>query len=155
MFFTLVAVVLLYLFVQPIAEYIRVLLFGATKYSKYISTAGGALGLTMLYLLLTLFIYLLMDRKNQKQTSLFWFAVMVLLFQSLSLLSEAADRVGYYYLIFYCISLPNILEESPKFDITVKRVIALLFYLFFIAFFIYCNAGGYLEVVPYKFYWQQ
>ena len=25
---------------------------------------------------------------------------------------------------------------------------------FFIAFFFYCNSGGYLEVIPYKFYWE-
>lgn len=147
-------VVISFVYVDQLALIFRLFLFGETKYSGYLETNGGAVGLTILYFVFSIFLFLFSDKKNTTHQFFFWASVMVLVFQPLGIISQVADRVGYYYLVFFCLSIPNAISGSPSLNNPTKRVSEFILLCFLVFFFVYCNAGGYLDVVPYKFLWE-
>lgn len=137
----------------PVAEYLRFVIFGADKYAGYLGTTVGAFGLTILYILLTVFVLISSNWNDKRQSFLCWMAIMTLMFQPLGMVSQAADRIGYYFLIYFTLSIPNAVERL-KVAKSNKHLINFSLYAFMIFFFWYCNGGGYLDVVPYHFYWE-
>ena len=149
-----IALVIVFMYVDTIAEFFRDIIFGDTAYSGYMDDKVASFGLTILYVLMAVFLFVFSDKKDVSHSFLCWMSVMVLVFQPLALISQVADRVGYYYLIFFSLSIPNVISQSPTLSKGTKSLISPIIIVLMIAFFFYCNAGGYLEVIPYKFFWQ-
>lgn len=149
--FSALCLIILFISAGGIAEYIRLLVFGADKYAGYLGANVGAFGLTILYILLTVFVLYFSNWKNKHQNFLCWMAIATLMFQPLGLVSQAADRIGYYFLIYFSISIPNTIVDA-KLDSSSKKIMKTIFYFAMIVIFCYCNAGGYLDVVPYRFF---
>lgn len=150
-------IALLFITIEPLLDFIRPILFGDSKYSSYNEAGGGAIGLTLFYIVLTFFSLIKLYSKdvNHKMISLFaWMTILVLAFQPLALISDVADRVGYYFLPFYSIAIPNALSRFNC-DIEIKKILTIGLFVLMVATFFYCNAGGYLEVIPYRFFWEK
>lgn len=146
--------IFIYIFIQQLSVFTVSVIFGGQSYIGYIEGDVGAVGLTLLYLLLTFFC-LLSDIKKQPTGNFYcWMALLVLFSQSLSLVSQAAGRLGYYFVIYFSLSIPNSIIEL-KIGKSLHKTLNILFFLFFVFFFWYCNNGGYLNVVPYKFFWEK
>lgn len=148
-----ITIVIFFAMAGPVAEYVRNIIFGADKYSGYLGANVGAFGLTILYILLTVFILNTSEWNDKHQNFLCWMAIMTLMFQPLGMVSQAADRIGYYFVIYFTLSIPTAVDrlKPTKLNRCVINYSILVFMMFF---FWYCNASGYLDVVPYKFYWE-
>ncbi len=73
--------------------------------------------------------------------------------QSLGLFSSEATRIGYYFILFLPLLLPDLICELKVKKLT-KSVIRTCVVIFMVAFFFYSNANGYLNVIPYSFFWE-
>lgn len=148
-----ITIVAFFVLAAPVAEYVRNMIFGEEKYAGYLGDNVGAFGLTILYILLAVFVLVSSDWKNKQENFLCWMAIMTLMFQPLGMVSQAADRIGYYYMIYFTLSIPNAVQ-GLKIGKSNKYIIDFSLFLFMVFFFWYCNGGGYLDVVPYRFYWE-
>jgi len=124
-------------------------LFGPDRYTSALEyNAVVSYNLFLFYILLLIFTFI---SKNHYIIPYRSFIYSSILFQSLGLISSFATRIGYYYLVFLCLAIPFTLEGINSKN---RSLFTLSIISFMVAFFFYCNAGGYLNVIPYKFFWQ-
>lgn len=147
---SLVLLIVVVFFIKDIAFSLLVLLFGGEKYSSALmeSTVPS-------YNLLILFILILVATYMSKVETLIKlrsFMLMAVLFQSLGIIAIYATRMAYYYSIFFVLTIPFVVETTTY--LSDKKMIRSGICLFLAWFFFYCNASGYLEVIPYKFFWE-
>lgn len=134
-------------FLDPIVSQLTELVFGGEKYmSKTGDDSGPSYNLMILLAAILAFSF---TSKDSRMVPLRSMMLMTVLFQSLGLLSSSASRMAYYYMPYISIALPA-MTKSFKLRMIIEPILLLLF----IAFFFYTNASGYLEVIPYKFFWQ-
>lgn len=122
-------------------------IFGGERYMHKASELAIA-SYNLMFLLAVLLIFTF----TSKDARIVPFRSMLLLatvFQSLGLISTTASRMAYYYMPYLSIALPMTTGTFKN-----KIIVELLIIAFFISFFFYCNSNGYLEVVPYKFFWE-
>lgn len=140
-------------FLMSIIQFFSVLIYG---YEKGNSEEGGAFGLFFLYLFL-LFYSFSSNPKDEDGFKKFnlcrWMALCALFLQSSGILSAGAlARIAYPFSIFFALLLPMTLEfKSKSLRIVTKAIVIICL----IAFFIYSNKDGYLNVVPYRFFWEE
>lgn len=134
-------------FLQSFIVFLTDLIFGGEKYLDYImKDTVPSYNLMILFTAILLFTFMV---KNERITRLRVILLMAVVFQSLGLLSSAASRMAYYFIPYISLAIP-ITTNSTKLKIPLELSIILLMILFYI----YCNASGYLDVIPYKFYWE-
>ena len=133
-------------FLKPIVISVTSLIFGGEKYMNMLDSSTPSYNLMLLLIVFLLFTYLSKDEGLQPLRAMLLMAVV---FQSLGLLSSAASRMAFYFMPYISVALPittNTLKD--------RIVIEPLFIILFIILFFYFNGSGYLDVLPYKFYWE-
>lgn len=136
---------------KNIAIYLSAAIFGAEKYASYFSQ-GNAYNLMILFFV----IYILaVNLKSTDKTYLIYkqAALFALLAQSFGLISDGATRIGYYFIIFMILLIPYMINNYLK-NPTTRNMISFSVAILSAAFFFYIAGGGYLEVIPYKFFWE-
>lgn len=135
-------------FLKNIVSSIIPLLFHDTSYQQYIISEGGSYMLMILYFLFFLLTFLI---KKEDENTNRWRVMLFLMVvcQSLGLVTYAAARIGYYFLPFFALALPNLTVIFKQ-----RRLMDVLITAFMVFFFFFNNANGYLNVIPYKFFWQ-
>lgn len=148
---SLVVVVLATFFIKPIAVEIVSLLFGGEKYISALEVEGTAsYDLLILFIFVLSFTYISQDETVNKLRP---FLLFTIAFQTLGIVSPYATRIGYYYYMFFPIVIPLVIKTTKLFNN--KPLITMLLCLLFALFFFYVNGSGYLDVIPYKFFWEQ
>lgn len=125
------------------------LIFGGDRYTGVLSNTG-ALSYNLLILLYAflLFTYVSKSESVIKYRPILLIAVA---FQSLGLLSTYASRLAYYYSFFLAITLPL---TCQTFRFRMRLFVNFVIVVFMIYFYFYVNSDGYLDVIPYKFFWK-
>lgn len=135
---------------RSIATTIVSLLFGGEKYLSALEIEGvPSYNLLIIFIVILLASYLSNDEKILKFRS---FILVTVAFQSLGLITTYATRIGYYYYVFFPIIIPIIIGTSPF--IKEKKIIIGIACILFCLFFFHVNGNGYLDVIPYKFFWE-
>ncbi len=151
--FYILGIIIVLPVLMPIIQFFSVLLYGKEKYGDY---EGGAYGLFLLFIFMFFYSYscvLKTKEKIDKMTRLRWMALFAVFFQSSGILSAGAlARIAYSYSIFFSLLLPMTLEFTPKNYKYISKTFVIMFLLFF---FFYTNKGGFLNVIPYRFFWEE
>lgn len=137
---------------MPVIQYFSVLIYGKEKYNAH---EGGAYGLFGLFIAMLFFSYNYIVNNTESDRKIMQFRILCLIaifLQSSGILSAGAlARIAYSYSIFFCLLLPYTVINTTK----NKNAFTLLIATLLIMFFIYCNKDGYLNVVPYRFFWEE
>lgn len=138
---------------KPILEVLIPLIFGENKYMGYIEK-DTVPAYNMIIIIFAIFLFTFIVNKPSKQLQNYRMAVFcAVMCQTLGLISMSATRIGFYFIPFIALAIPQTLSESKRLTIN-KSIITTCITAFMIFFFFYANAGGYLEVIPYKFFWE-
>lgn len=147
MLFVVLGVSLCFIFLESIVLGLTKILFGGEKYMGYVSnTSVKSYNLMLLFAGLLFFTYLTTNKRVVPLRSMILLAVV---FQSTGLISTTASRMSLYFIPYISLALPMTTNTIKN-----KGIIELIWIAFFIFFYFYANAGGYLEVIPYKFFWE-
>lgn len=149
----IIAILLFLPVLMPAIQLFSVLIFGKEKYN---GVEGGAYGLFLLYIVMFFYSYnykLSHIEHSRIIMQVRWMCLIAIFLQSSGILSAGAlARIAYNYSIFFSLLLPLTISQAPKHS---NIRISILIMLFLIAFFVYCNYDGYLNVVPYRFFWEE
>lgn len=139
-------------FMRTIVNTIVALIF-TSRYENY-QDEGGAIVLLLVYVLIFLFSFAgAKGAKNERLQFFQWMILCAVGCQSLGFISTGAiTRIGYYFTIFFPLIIPEIFTgfRRPSFKIIATVVTSILL----IIFFYLTTKGGYLDVVPYRFFWE-
>jgi len=137
-------------FVMTVLQYGARLLYG---HEKYTDDNGGSFGLLILYILIFVISVGSISSNNNDNKALSrvqWFILCAILLQSTGIFSAGAfARVAYYYSVFFTLLLPLSFKKQRN-----KQLYRTLTILLLIAYFIFTTSTGYLDVVPYQFWWE-
>ena len=127
-------------------------------YSLEAITEGQSITMFLVYYtLLAISIIIKPNYKgNQYKDKLFciyrWMILFAVFGQSLGFIDSGyLTRIGYYFSIYFCLYLPELFYGLNR---EFQKVIYPLIVLLFVAFFYLTTSDGYLDVVPYSFYWE-
>ena len=149
--FALVGILFSIPFLSAIGNFLIPLLFGG-RYINF-EGEGGAINRFIIYVVI--FLSSLNIKINNQQNNLYRSMIlMAVAGQSLGIIGNAhVTRIAYYFSIVFSMLFPELLASysSKKERTTLFTVTSLLFF----AFFYLTNKGGYLNVVPYYFFWER
>lgn len=121
----------------------------ASYYAEETAPAYNLLILLCFFFLITFLVKKLDKTARNMRLMLFLSACC----QTLGLISPVAPRVGFYFFAFVGIALANLTVDWKTSTIN-KNILECGIASFMIFFFFYNYTGGYLEVMPYKFFWE-
>lgn len=138
---------------KPILSILLPIIFGDGKYTGYVSNEVSAS--YNLFILFILFFYWTFVVKNPSENLKNYrkFLFILIFCQSLGFISQVATRIGYYFMLFLPLAIPEIIDDW-KIRKKNKSYIKGGVILFMIFFFFYSNGSGYLDVIPYSFFWE-
>lgn len=139
---------------RPIVSFIIPLIFGEGKYIGYIDRETVP-AYNLFIVLFIFFLFTFTVKRPSKNLMNYRMATFCAVFcQSLGFISPVATRIGYYFILFIPLALPQVIQEmkQPK---KYKTIITSVIAAFMIFFFFYSNATGYLNVIPYSFFWEK
>jgi len=145
--------IIIVLSLSSVLAYVVPLVFGDGKYMGYLKyevIPSYNLLIVVFGIFLFTFLAKTPSKSLQNNRALLFMAVMC---QSLGLVSEAGSRIAYYFFIAICLAIPQTIEEWQT-DKSVKQLTKLGIASVMCAFFFYNNSSGYLEVIPYHFFWE-
>lgn len=130
------------------------MIFGGEKYLGYIE--GDAVpAYNLLILLFLFFLMTFLAKEPSKSLSNYRIMIFMAVFcQSLGLISQEATRIGYYFLLFLPLAIPETISNMAVSKIN-RQLLTIGIVAFMIFFFFYVNGAGYLKVIPYHFYWER
>ncbi|MCI6119903.1 MAG: EpsG family protein [Prevotella sp.] len=135
--------------VKSVAITLVSLIFGGKQYLGALEeSAVPSYNLLIIFILIFISTYI---SRNEELAKLRSFVLMTVAFQTLGLFTTHATRIGYYYFVFFALAIPYAIETS---NLKCKGLIRGLLAMILAIFFFYVNGGGYLEVIPYKFFWE-
>lgn len=137
-------------FFSLLSSYITAFVF-PEKYAQHVVEESGAIGLFLLYLFL-FFLSQKIPTGNQKMDFIREMILLAVLGQSLGIFDAGySTRIAFYFSIFFTLYFPILINHysdfKPKREITISVSVGLF------AFFCWYVRGGYLNVVPYYFFW--
>jgi len=136
--------------IRSIAAFALELIFSDGRYDNYLQTDySGAYMLLILIIIFFLFTFMGKDEEIDNYRKLLFCAA---LFQSLGLISPSATRIGYYFSVFLCMAVPQVTYSLKNAQMKTLYNIGIAFFMVF--FFFYTNSDGYLDVMPYRFFWE-
>lgn len=129
---------------------------GSMSANTFSRDGGGRIALLYLFLLFITFLYYLAERNNINRRKDFLYRIIPALNVGIMLglvnaKNMLLNRMNWYFLIFYIVSIPQIVGKYKK----ENRII--FYMIIFMILFAYCflqlieNKSG---IVPYKFYWE-
>lgn len=138
-------------FLAVILNYLSLFLFAGNKYS---AEADGGGAVTMFFVYVTLFLISYLIKEESHIINILRIVIfMAVVGQSLGYISSGhLTRIAYYFSLYFMILIPYILDSivHPQ----LKRVSILVSTFLLFAFFYLISKGGYLNVVPYSFFWE-
>ena len=132
---------------SSIVQFIVPIIFGR-DYLGY-ADEGGAVNLFLLYVGL----FILSLTVNIPNNLYRWMLLLAVVGQSLGTISTGAmTRIAYYFATYFILFFPEYLSrfKTLKVQLCLKGIICALL----IAFFYLQSSDGYLDVVPYHFFWE-
>ncbi len=123
------------------------------KYSSYGSDEGGAITMAVVYSFVFLGSYLLTKNDARPIINTYrWAILFAAFFQFLGLVSQGAiTRMAFYFSIFFCLFIPAVLSNiNSQTRPYINTTAAILFAIFFLI----TISSGYLNIVPYHFFWE-
>ena len=120
-------------------------------------TSTGAYTMIFLFLLFTIFAFIIPDEKKlDKETiGLRNFLLLALTLQMFAPLHPLAMRMNYYYIIFIPVLIPKIIEarnyQWKKIGIWGRNVMIMFFAIYF---FMILKGSNNLNAYPYHFFWE-
>ena len=146
----IITIVILIFSIRSIATTLVSLLFGGEMYMSALEEdAVPSYNLLILFVLILISTYISHDKELTKLKT---FILMTVAFQTLGIITPYATRIGYYYFVFFSLAIPYTIETS---NLNNKGFIRGAVAIVLALFFFYVNGGGYLDVIPYKFFWEQ
>lgn len=119
-------------------------------YSEYIENVSGGYMFALLYLLIALIEVFM--HKGKSYRSFVQFTLLLFVLQLTGIYSNVASRIGYYFIPLFLLSLPAMVENVQNLHVREWMRFGILGCC--IAIYFITNSGGYLEVIPFKFFWQ-
>lgn len=150
---TSIAGIAIIMSISSILAYIVPLIFGEEKYMGYIqdkTIPSYNLLIAVFCIFLLTFLAKTPSKALQNYRALLFIAVML---QSIGLVSAVATRIAYYFFIAICLAIPQTIAEWEV-DKLIKQFAKFFIATFMCAFYFYTNSSGYLEVIPYSFFWE-
>lgn len=118
----------------------------------------GSYMLFLVFVIIYIFLLLFTNPQNKLSngcTNLFWFACLV---QSFSGVYGLAMRVGYYFMIYFAIAIPEILFDAKSsgfyLNQNYKNLIKMLLVVGFVAYGLYTASETSLIYQEYSFFWR-
>lgn len=138
-------------FLAIILNYVSLFLFAGNKYSAE-EDGGGAVTMFFVYVALFLLSYLIKEKSNI--VNLLRIVIfMAVVGQSLGYVSSGhLTRIAYYFSLYFMILIPYILDSIVHPQLKRISIVVCTFLLF--TFFYLISKNGYLNVVPYSFFWE-
>lgn len=150
LFVYIMLIAILMFTVRSVATTLVSFIFGGELYlNALIDDTVPSYNLLIAFLLILISTYI---SQNEELAKLRSFVLMTVAFQALGIISSHATRTGYYYFVFFSLAIPYAIETS---NLNSKGFIRGLIAMILAIFFFYVNGGGYLDVIPYKFFWEQ
>ena len=136
---------------SSLIDFIAPLLFGG-RYLNF-QDKGGAITLFLLYAIIFVF-YIKLNINNEYDNSYRGIILMAVFCQSLGYIgSGAITRIGFYFTIFFTLLFPKlVIGYSSKQS---RGVCAFIISLLLLTYFWLVNKDGYLDVIPYYFFWEK
>lgn len=138
---------------KPLLEIMLPLIFGEGKFIHYIDKeVVPAYNLMLIMIVIFLFTFIVKNpSKALRDYRMACFCA--IMSQTLGLISSSGSRIAFYFIPFLALAIPQTISESDLSRAN-KMLMASGFAAFMMFFFFYAYSDGYLEVVPYKFYWE-
>lgn len=150
LFVYIIAIVFLMFTIKSVASTLVSLIFGGEQYLGALeNSADPSYNLLIIFIIIFISTYI---SQNEELAKLRSFVLMTVAFQTLGIITTYATRIGYYYFVFFSLAIPYAIETS---NLKSKGLIRGLLAVILAIFFFYVNGGGYLDVIPYKFFWEQ
>lgn len=138
-------------FLRIFVPIVIMLLFGGEKYQHY-QDEGGAITMFVVYSLMFLLSYLIKADNDKRLNFYRWMILFATMCQSLGIISSGAmTRISYYFTIFFPLFFAELVAHVHGFQ---KKVLSGLGAVLFVIFFYLTTSDGYLDVVPYHFFWE-
>lgn len=132
-----------------VIQSITAFIFPDDSYMDYFTEKAGAYHLAIIYLLFIVFTFIKKgDSENDPLFFYRWMISICFLLQILGMVSYNVTRITYYFIPYICLAFPSAIA-----NIKGKSYVGVAIAILMCAFFFYNNAGGYLNVIPYSFFW--
>lgn len=153
---SVITIPLVYIFREPLFEMFSVIFKEDAKIGD-----TGASTLFLVFVLIYVFLIFFGNSKNKQLNgcaNLFWVACLV---QTFSGIYDTAMRVGYYFMVYAIISIPEVVSNDEKnntLSYQYKTLISMLLFLAFISYGVFTIHGAqgdsWFTTNPYRFFWQ-
>lgn len=128
-----------------------------------VAKENGALTLFLVFVLIYIFLLLIGNQENKMVNGCINLFFMACICQAFGGIYATAMRVGYYFMIYACIAIPEAIEDKDggaiKLNDRQKIVVKFLIFVAFFAFSAYSlysakNEVTWYETNPYRFFWE-
>lgn len=131
---------------SSIVQFIVPIIFGR-NYGSY-EDEGGAITMFLVYAVF----FILSLTANMPNNLYRWMLLLAVAGQSLGVISTGAmTRIAYYFSIYFILFIP---EYMSCFKTQQGKLFIAIVSILFVVFFYLTSSGGYLNVVPYHFFWE-
>lgn len=122
------------------------------RYSGHIQSGEfGGFTIALVYLAIAVMQIVINSKRPDHENPFIPFLLLLMLLQFTGIYSQTIPRMGYYFLPFFALSFPEMIKQIPKKNRTFTE---LALVVVFVAFFFLQASTHYLEVTPFKFYWE-
>lgn len=111
----------------------------------------NAYGLLIFMIIILILSYIFYKKENQNVNAYRNYILVAIFFQMLASYSNIVGRTGYYYWIFITLLIPEILINQKV--LRTRLIGKVCIVMFLVIYYIMRLKTGYLDIVPYKFYW--
>lgn len=139
------------IFLRPLAEVALDTLFIANRYSNKFNHAFETPSYNMIIVYLGFFFMTFVGKKADSLIPYRGLLLMTVILQSMALINGQAPRMALYFIPYLCVALPFAIDGYSKKN---SKIVYTSLSIFLVFFFFYTNASGYLDVIPYKFFWE-
>ena len=128
-----------------------------------VAQENGALTLFLVFVLIYIFLLIIGNQENKMVNGCINLFFMACICQAFGGIYMTAMRVGYYFMIYACIAIPNAIadEDGGTLRLSSRQKLAVKFVIFaaFLAFGLYTLYSAQKDVTwyetnPYRFFWQ-
>lgn len=153
LFLASVIMLLVLIVFKDVLSLVADFVFGeGNRYTGHIKTGEfGGYTIAIVYLLIAIVQITANTRNKHLDNPYIPFLLVLMLFQFTGIYSQTIPRMGYYFLPFFALSFPVMIKQLPKKN---RMIVELSLVVLFVSFFFMQASTHYLNVTPFKFYWE-
>lgn len=151
LFIMLIIFALFLTILRPITEIVMNIFFVHDAYLNKLNNSMDSPSYNMIIIFIAVFLFTYMGNNSQKLQQYRSLLFMTIILQSLALITATGARMALYYIPYVCLTIPLALDGYRGKS---RTVLSLGISGFLIFFFFFVNGKGYLDVIPYKFFWE-